>query len=153
MVTSCHNCVDGLSDLIRHYKLPMKVTQLVNLVANALVIEEKVAVPVEAPLEAPPKPEVLEEVPVPTEPIPVPVGIAATGEDLPLAGWRILVADDEPDQQDFISAVLEDNGARHVSSGLLLGATVDGETDGQESADAGRSGVDGDDGNAFAQAA
>jgi Fe-S oxidoreductase len=37
VVTSCHNCVDGLSDLIKHYKLDMKVTQLVNLVANALV--------------------------------------------------------------------------------------------------------------------
>lgn len=46
VVTSCHNCVDGLTDLIRHYKLDMKVTQLVNLVANALVVEEKVAVPV-----------------------------------------------------------------------------------------------------------
>jgi Fe-S oxidoreductase len=41
VVTSCHNCVDGLTDLIGHYKLGMKVTQLVNLVANALVIEEK----------------------------------------------------------------------------------------------------------------
>jgi Fe-S oxidoreductase len=41
VVTSCHNCVDGLSDLIRHYKLGMKVTQLVNLTANALVIPEK----------------------------------------------------------------------------------------------------------------
>jgi len=38
VVTSCHNCVDGLTDLIRHYKLEMKVTQLVNLVANALVV-------------------------------------------------------------------------------------------------------------------
>ncbi|HDY82099.1 MAG TPA: (Fe-S)-binding protein, partial [Halieaceae bacterium] len=37
VVTSCHNCVDGLSDVIKHYDLPMKVTQLVNLVANALV--------------------------------------------------------------------------------------------------------------------
>ncbi|MGA7104179.1 MAG: response regulator [Candidatus Deferrimicrobiaceae bacterium] len=46
VVTSCHNCVDGLADLIRHYKLDMKVTQLVNLVAEALVIEERVAVPV-----------------------------------------------------------------------------------------------------------
>ena len=36
MVTSCHNCVDGLSDLIKHYKLGMEVTQLVNLVAKAL---------------------------------------------------------------------------------------------------------------------
>jgi len=46
VVTSCHNCVDGLTDLIRHYKLDMRVTQLVNLVANALVVEEKVPVPV-----------------------------------------------------------------------------------------------------------
>ncbi len=40
VVTSCHNCVDGLTDLIDHYKLDMKVTQLVNLVANALVMED-----------------------------------------------------------------------------------------------------------------
>ena len=38
VVTSCHNCVDGLTDLIKHYKLDMKVTQLVNLVASALVL-------------------------------------------------------------------------------------------------------------------
>ena len=48
VVTSCHNCVDGLSDLIKHYELGMEVTQLVNLVANALVIPEKKEVPVEA---------------------------------------------------------------------------------------------------------
>lgn len=89
VVTSCHNCVDGLSDLIRHYKLDMRVTQLVNLVANALVLEEKVAVPVEEEL---------------TE-----VGVEA--EVLPLAGRTIMVADDEPDQLEFLTAVLEDNGA------------------------------------------
>lgn len=38
VVTSCHNCVDGLFDLIRHYKLDMEVKLLVNLVANALVV-------------------------------------------------------------------------------------------------------------------
>lgn len=38
VATSCHNCVDGLSDLIKHYKLGMQVTQLVNLTANALVV-------------------------------------------------------------------------------------------------------------------
>ncbi len=41
VVTSCHNCVDGLADLIKHYELDMEVAQLVNLVANALVIPEK----------------------------------------------------------------------------------------------------------------
>jgi Fe-S oxidoreductase len=41
VVTSCHNCVDGLFDLIRHYKLDMQVKQLVNLVASALVAPEK----------------------------------------------------------------------------------------------------------------
>ena len=41
VVTSCHNCVDGLTDLIEHYKLGMEVTQLVNLVANALVYDDK----------------------------------------------------------------------------------------------------------------
>ncbi len=41
VVTSCHNCVDGLTDVIRHYELGIEVTQLVNLVANALVLEPK----------------------------------------------------------------------------------------------------------------
>jgi Fe-S oxidoreductase len=41
VVTSCHNCVDGLTDLIRHYKLGMEVTQLVNLVSNALVVPQR----------------------------------------------------------------------------------------------------------------
>jgi len=84
VVTSCHNCVDGLTDVIRHYELGMEVTQLVNLVANALVIEPKVAIPVE------------EEV----------------VEVLALAGRTLLVADDEPDQVEFLATVFEDNGAR-----------------------------------------
>jgi Fe-S oxidoreductase len=39
--TICHNCVDGLGDLIRHYKLDMQVVQVLDLVANALVVPEK----------------------------------------------------------------------------------------------------------------
>ncbi len=40
VVTSCHNCVDGLSDLIKHYKLDCEVKQLVDLVETSLVLEE-----------------------------------------------------------------------------------------------------------------
>jgi len=91
VVTTCHNCVDGLADLIKHYKLDMKVTQLVNLCANALVWKpEIVAVPVEAVPE---------------------VAVASS-----LAGYRILVADDEPDFVTFVSTVLEDNGASVISA-------------------------------------
>jgi Fe-S oxidoreductase len=84
VVTSCHNCVDGLTDLIRHYKLGMEVRQLVNLVANALVIEKR--------------PAAVEAAPAAARPV--------------LAGLRILVADDEPDQVTFLAAVFEDHGAK-----------------------------------------
>ncbi|MEW6071575.1 MAG: response regulator [Planctomycetota bacterium] len=83
VVTSCHNCVDGLGDLIKHYKLGMDVAQLVNLVANALVIEKPAVVP---PVEE----------------------VVAAGE---LRGRTILVIDDEPDIRVFLSTVLGDNGA------------------------------------------
>ena len=35
--TMCHNCVDGLSDIIKHYKLDMRVVQVMDLVERALV--------------------------------------------------------------------------------------------------------------------
>ncbi len=35
--TMCHNCVDGLADLIKHYKLNMRVVQILELTANALM--------------------------------------------------------------------------------------------------------------------
>ena len=89
VVTSCHNCVDGLSDVIRHYKLGMKVTQLVNLTANALVIPQKVVIPVEALIPA---------------------------VTLPLQGFKILVVDDEPDILTFLAAVLEDQGATVIQA-------------------------------------
>ncbi len=87
VVTSCHNCVDGLGDLIKHYKLDMEVKQLVDLVAEALVMEKPAEVPEEKPAEA------------------------AT-----LAGYKILVVDDEPDMRTFLSTVFEDNGASVIEA-------------------------------------
>lgn len=33
--TMCHNCVDGLTDVIKHYDLGIRVAQVLELVANA----------------------------------------------------------------------------------------------------------------------
>ena len=44
VATSCHNCIDQIAELSRHYKLGVKVVNLCELVANALVIEPKAAV-------------------------------------------------------------------------------------------------------------
>jgi CheY-like chemotaxis protein len=74
--------VDGLTDLIKFYKLDMKVAQLVNLVAEAIVFEPK---------------KVAVEVPAPAA--------------LPLEGFRILVVDDEVDTLAYLAAVFADNGA------------------------------------------
>jgi Fe-S oxidoreductase len=81
VVTSCHNCVDGLGDLIKHYGLNMKVTQLVNLVSEALV--------------------------VPPKTVRVDVGSAVK----PFAGKRILVVDDDEEAVLFLSTLLSDHGA------------------------------------------
>ncbi len=93
VVTSCHNCVDGLNDLIKHYGLKCEVKQLVDLVAEALVLEEPVVEEKPAPIEV-------------VEPAARPAEKAAA-----LAGRRILVVDDEEDVRTFLTAVLEDAGA------------------------------------------
>jgi Fe-S oxidoreductase len=87
VVTSCHNCVDGLNDLIKHYEIKMEVTQLVDLVANAMIIPEKVK-------EVPP----------------------AKIKKLPLEGKKILVVDDEPDILIYFSSVFTDNGATVIEA-------------------------------------
>jgi len=92
VVTSCHNCVDGLTDLIKHYKLECEVKQLVDLVAEALVIEE-------CQVSKTPKVSPTEEE--------APAELAAAA----LAGRKIVVIDDEPDVCTFLRTVLEDNGA------------------------------------------
>jgi Fe-S oxidoreductase len=86
VVTSCHNCVDGLFDLIRHYKLDMEVKLLVNLVANALVVPARVGAP---PVAAPGK---------------------------ALAGRRILVVDDEPDVRTYLRMIFKDEGAEVIEA-------------------------------------
>jgi Fe-S oxidoreductase len=35
--TMCHNCVDGLTDVIKHYKLDMGIVQVMDLVERALI--------------------------------------------------------------------------------------------------------------------
>ncbi len=97
VVTSCHNCVDGLNDLIKHYELDCEVKQLVNLVANALVLDEA-----EKPVE---------EVPVPEE-----ITVKPVAEAEPLAGRKILVVDDEEDVRTFLITVFEDAGAEVISA-------------------------------------
>jgi CheY-like chemotaxis protein len=90
VVTSCHNCVDGLADLIKHYKLDCKVQQLVDLVGDALVVEE-CAVSKKKPAVKPQAGRVLE-------------------------GRKILVVDDEDDARAFLSTVLADAGATTIEA-------------------------------------
>ncbi len=90
VVTSCHNCVDGLTDLIKHYKLDCKVAQLVDLVGDALVVEECAVSKKKTTV----KPEARRA----------------------LEGRRILVVDDEEDARTFLSTVLADAGARIIEA-------------------------------------
>ena len=96
VVTSCHNCVDGLNDLIKHYDLGCEVKQLVNLVANALVLDE-----VKKPVE---------------EAKPGDIAVTEVAAKEPLAGRKILVVDDEEDVRTFLTTVFEDAGAEVITA-------------------------------------
>ena len=92
VATSCHNCVDGLYDLIRHYKLNMEVKLLVNLVANAIVRPQ-------LPLAE------------------VPPAVIETAKAVPvLTGSKILVVDDEPDVRTYLRAIFKEQGAEVVEA-------------------------------------
>jgi CheY-like chemotaxis protein len=95
VVTSCHNCVDGLTDLIKHYDLGMEVKQLVDMVYSALVV---------------PKPTELEEA--------VPVAAAAPGStpEKALAGYKVLVIDDEPDIRTYLKMIFRERGAQVIEA-------------------------------------
>jgi Fe-S oxidoreductase/sulfur relay (sulfurtransferase) DsrC/TusE family protein len=45
VATSCHNCIDQIIELSRHYDLGVQVQNVCGIVANALMIEPKVALP------------------------------------------------------------------------------------------------------------
>ena len=92
VVTSCHNCVDGLKDLIRHYQLGCEVKQLVDLVSEALVIEQ-------CAVSKKKKDTAVKRSPL-----------------TPLEGHCILVVDDEEDARTFLSTVLEDAGAKVITA-------------------------------------
>jgi Fe-S oxidoreductase/CheY-like chemotaxis protein len=96
VVTSCHNCVDGLNDLIKHYELDCEVKQLVNLVANALVLDET-----KKPVE---------------EAKPGEIAVTKVAAEEPLAGRKILVVDDEEDVRTFLTTVFEDAGAEVITA-------------------------------------
>jgi Fe-S oxidoreductase/CheY-like chemotaxis protein len=96
VVTSCHNCVDGLNDLIKHYELGCEVKQLVDLVANALVLDDA---------EKKPEDEKLGD-----------IAVEKVEAKEPLAGRKILVVDDEEDVRIFLVTVFEDAGAEVISA-------------------------------------
>ena len=93
VITSCHNCVDGLFDLIKHYELDMEVKQLVDMVYSAMVVPVR---------------EVPEAVPV------------AVGEDVGpaklLEGYKILVIDDEPDVRIYLRMIFKEQGAEVIEA-------------------------------------
>ncbi len=88
VVTSCHNCVDALFDLIKYYKLDMQVKLLVNLAAAAMVPEH-------AP--SPARPE-------------------QSRPARRLASRKILVVDDEPDVRVYLRMIFKGEGAEVVEA-------------------------------------
>jgi Fe-S oxidoreductase/CheY-like chemotaxis protein len=105
VVTSCHNCVDGLGDVIKHYELGCEIKQLVDLVADALVLEECWVMKNRPP--GSPMPEVPEALKPDAEEAAAPAVAASE----PLAGRKVLVVDDEEDIRTFLVTVFEDAGA------------------------------------------
>ena len=79
--TACHNCEDGLTDLIKYYKINVPVHNVCEYVADACVVSVKA--------ENKEKPEM--DVPV------------------DLKGKKILVIDDEPDIVTYLDAYLTDH--------------------------------------------
>ena len=86
--TACHNCVDGLSDLIKKYDVkfeyPDGKLKLVTVPNVCELVAEAIVIPKEVPKTAK---QIAEEI----------------------KGKKILVVDDEPDFVTFLQTLLEDN--------------------------------------------
>jgi CheY-like chemotaxis protein len=82
VATACHNCVDGLADLIKHYKLNIPVRNVCEFVADATAVQPAV--------------EVEREESLPTT----------------LHGKTVLVIDDDRDAVIYLRALFEDNGLK-----------------------------------------
>ncbi len=93
--TACHNCVDGLSDLIKKYELKydfgdgkpklLPVPNVCELVAEAIVVPKE-----------------------------IPKHTKAAKEEV--KGKKILVIDDEPDFVTFLETLLEDNDFKVITA-------------------------------------
>jgi Fe-S oxidoreductase len=84
VATACHNCVDGLTDVIKHYKINIPVRNVCEFVADAIAVQPAVELQ-------------------PGELLPA-----------ALHGRRALVIDDDPDTVIYLRALLEDNGLTTV---------------------------------------
>ncbi|MFI5341045.1 MAG: response regulator [Candidatus Methylomirabilales bacterium] len=80
VATACHDCVDGLTDLIRRYEINIPVKNVCELIANACVIPAEKRRRMVGPI----RPE--------------------------LKGKRILIVDDEPDVVRHLSSFLSSHG-------------------------------------------
>lgn len=95
VATACHNCADGLTDLIKENKLTyehedgkeklLPVVNVCELVADAIVIPKEIKKVKKAAKES-------------------------------TKGKLVLVADDEPDVVTYLQAMLEDNGYRVITA-------------------------------------
>jgi len=93
--TACHNCVDGLTDLIKHYDVKaeqgngketwLPVKNVCEFVADAIVIEK--TLPVREPRKR-----------------------------IPMEAKRVLVVDDQPDVVAYLEALLQDNGYEVITA-------------------------------------
>jgi CheY-like chemotaxis protein len=82
LASACHNCEDGLSDLVRHYKLGMPVKNVCVFVADACITPEKDKLVTDGPID------IWE----------------------PAKGASVLIVDDDIDSQNRVRMLLDDNG-------------------------------------------